>query len=712
MKKIIFLFLALLPLLSNAEDGSKLWLRAETGKNATITANQQTPTINIAKQELGTQWKGAPVQLNIVNSRELRSNTELQKLGKDGFLITGNKLTGVTIQASAEQGLLYGAYHLLRLQETGKDAGALNIAESPKYDLRILNHWDNLGWAIERGEAVAGRFSFWRSDELPKISPKLKEYARANASVGINGAVLNNPNASPDMLTRESLQKVKVIADELRPYYVKVYLSVNFSSPKELGGLPTSDPLDKDVIEWWKGRAKEIYSLIPDFGGFLVKADSEGLPGPHDYGRTHADGANVLADALKPYNGVVMWRAFVYNPGESGTYSEYGGARDFALTYKTTEKDRANQAYSEFIPLDGMFRDNVILQVKNGPIDFQPREPFSPLFGAMKKTQLMPEFQIMQEYLGSRIHSVFLATQWKEFFESDTYCAGRGSTVAKTTDGSIYPHKVSAIAAVVNTGDDVNWTGQHFAQSNWYSFGRLAWNHELSADQIADEWLQQTFSQNADFVNPAKEIMLDTWETEVNFMMPLGLHHIFAWRTHYGPEPWCDIPGIRPDWLPVNYHLADNVGLGINRTSTGSNAVGQYFSPLIEELNDIRTCPEKFLLWFHHAPWDFQMKNGRIFWDELCYKYQEGVDQMRDIQKKWDKLESYIDNERFLDIQYTLKIQSRDAVWWRDACVLYFQTFSKRPIPAELERPVYDLEELKQIKLLDINNIINGTRQL
>jgi len=705
MKKIIFLLLVLLPFLSNAEDGSKLWLRAETGSNATVTTtpNRQTPTINIAKQELESQWKGARVQLNIVN------NAELQRLGKDGYLITGNKLTGITIQASAEQGLLYGAYHLLRLQETGKDIGALNIAESPKYDLRILNHWENLGWAFE--SASVGR-SFWRSEEMPQISSRLNVYARANASVGLNGAVLNNPNASPDMLTRESLQKVKVIADELRPYNVKVYLSVNFASPKELGGLPTADPLDKDVIEWWKGRAKEIYSLIPDFGGFLVKADSESLPGPHDYGRTHADGANVLAEALKPYNGVVMWRAFVYNPSEPGTYSEYGGSQDYSLTYKTSEKDRANQAYSEFMPLDGKFMDNVILQVKNGPIDFQPREPFSPLFGAMKETALMPELQIMQEYLGNRIHSVFLATQWKEFFESDTYCAGKGSTVAKTTDKTIYPHKVSAIAAVANIGNDVNWTGNHLSQANWYAFGRLAWNHELSADQIADEWLQMTFSQNPAFVNPAKEIMLDTWETTVSFSQPLGLHHIFAWRTHYGPEPWCDIPGVRPDWLPVNYHLANDIGVGYDRSVTGSNGVNQYFSPLREELNNIKTCPEKFLLWFHHVPWDFHMKSGRIFWDELCYTYQQGVDQMRDIQKRWDRLENFIDSERFLDTQYRLKIQSRDALWWRDACILYFQTFSQRPIPYELERPVYDLEELKQIKLLDINNILNGSRQL
>jgi len=670
MQKIILIFLTFLPFLSNAENGSKLWLRAETEINATVTANKQTLTINIAKQELESQWKGAPVQLNILNNKELR------KLGKDGYLITGDKFTGIAIQASAEQGLLYGAYHLLRLQETGNDAGMLHIAESPQYDLRILNHWDNLNRTVERG--YAGH-SIWRWDELPgQISPQYKEYARANASVGINGTVLNNVNATPEILTHETLQKVKVIAGELRPYHIKVYLSVNFSSPKELGGLPTSDPLDKNVRKWWKEKAKEIYTLIPDFGGFLVKANSEGLPGPQDYGRTHADGANMLAEALEPYNGIVIWRAFVYNP---------------------SKEDRAKQAYNEFIPLDGKFRDNVIIQVKNGPVDFQPREPFSPLFGAMKKTSLMPELQITQEYLGFSNHLVFLATQWKEFFESDTYCAGKGSTVAKATDGTVYPHKISAIAGVANTGEDTNWTGHHFAQANWYAFGRLAWNHELPAGQIADEWLRMTFSQDTGFVNPAKEIMLASWEAAVSYMMPLGLHHLFAWEHHYGPEPWCYFEWARPDWLPAYYHQAGSTGLGFNRTHTGSHAVAQYFSPLKEEFNDIKTCPEKFLLWFHHVPWDYRMKSGRILWDELCYNYQQGVDQVRNFQKKWDKLENLIDRERFSDVQYKLKIQARDAVWWRDACLLYFQTFSKRPIPYELERPVHDLEELKLIKL-------------
>ncbi|MDR0231345.1 MAG: alpha-glucuronidase [Dysgonamonadaceae bacterium] len=669
-KSIVFFCLVLLSVGLYAEDGSRLWLRAETGQNATVTANKQSATINIAKQELESQWKGAPVQLNIIN------NKDLQKLGKDGYRITGNKLTGISILATTEQGLLYGAYHLLRLQETRSDAGMLNIAESPKYDLRILNHWDNLNRTVERGYAG---YSIWRWDQLPEqISPRYKEYARANASIGINATVLNNVNATPDALTPEFFQKVKVIADELRPYHIKVFLSINFSSPKVLGGLENSDPLNKDVRKWWKDKVKEIYNVIPDFGGFLVKANSEGLPGPQDYGRTHADGANMLAEALKPYKGIVMWRAFVYSP---------------------SDQDRAKQAFNEFMPLDGKFNDNVIVQVKNGPIDFQPREPFSPLFGAMQKTPLMPELQITQEYLGHSKQLVYLGTQWKEFFESDTYCKGAGSTVAKTTDGTLFPHKLTAIAGVANIGEDANWTGHHFGQSNWYAFGRLAWNHELSAEQIADEWLKMTFTNDVNFLTPVKEIMMDSWEAMVSYMMPLGLHHLFAWHHHYGPEPWCNPPGARPDWLPSYYHKASTFGIGFDRTTTGSNAVSQYFPPLNEIFNNIETCPENLLLWFHHAPWDHQMRGGRILWDELCYKYLLGVNQARGFQKKWDPIENLIDPERFADVQFKLKVQTRDAIWWKDACLLYFQTFSKRPIPFEMERPIHDLEEMKQIQL-------------
>jgi alpha-glucuronidase len=671
MKQIFFLLIICTfnsPLY--AEDGSRLWLRAADNAQAKVITGQKGITSRIAVEELEKQWRGGPVELTAQHSKTLR------EMGDDGFIIRGNKNTKIIISSASEKGLLYGAYHLLRLQETGHPDDEISVEESPKYKIRILNHWDNLNRTVERGYAG---YSLWKWEELPEvISPRYKEYARANASVGINGTVLNNVNASPDILKEDYLQKVKILSDIFRPYGIKIYLSVNFSSPKVLDGLADSDPFNPDVRKWWKDKVREIYRLIPDFGGFLVKANSEGQPGPQDYGRTHADGANMLADALKPYQGIVMWRTFVYNPGDN---------------------DRAKQAYNEFLPLDGQFRENVIIQVKNGPVDFQPREPFSPLFGAMQKTPVMPELQITQEYLGFSNHLVYLGTQWKEFFGSDTYCKGAGSTVAETTDGSIFKHKRSAIAGVANIGEDVNWCGHHFAQANWYAFGRLAWNHELPADEIANEWIKQTFTDNQAFVEPVKQMMLDSWETAVDYMMPLGLHHIFAWGHHYGPEPWTDIPGARPDWLPSYYHQADEKGIGFNRTETGSNAVAQYFSPLKETFGNTGTCPENLLLWFHHTHWNHTMKNGNTFWDELCYEYDAGVQQVREFQKTWDKMEPYTDRERFAHVQSRLKIQSRDAVWWKDACLLYFQTFSKRPIPYDIERPVHELEELIKIKL-------------
>lgn len=652
-----------------AEDGSRLWLRAEVNAQAKVSANKKSPVVDLAMKELRSQWKGGAVRLDFSKDKDVT------KLGKDGFVIKGDKDIEVTIQSSGELGLLYGAYSLLRLQETNSLPKEIKISDSPKYDLRLLNHWDNLDGTIERGYAG---YSLWKWDELPGIvSPRYKEYARANASIGINGTVLNNVNASPDILKDDYLQKIKVLADIFRPYGIKVYLSVNFSSPMILDGLPDSDPLNKDVQKWWNAKIKEIYKIIPDFGGFLVKANSEGQPGPQDYGRTHADGANMLADALNPYGGIVMWRAFVYAPDGD---------------------DRAKQAYNEFMPLDGQFKDNVIVQVKNGPIDFQPREPFTSLFGAMQKTPLMVEFQITQEYLGFSNHLAYLAPMYKECLDSDTYSDGEGSSIAKITDGTLRPSKYTAIAGVANIGEDTNWTGHHFAQANWYCFGRLAWDHTLSSEQIAEEWLLQTFSYDAGFVEPVKKVMLESREAVVNYMMPLGLHHIFAEGHHYGPEPWLSDAG-REDWTSVYYHKADSLGIGFNRTTTGSNAVSQYFSPLRDEFNDPKTCPENMILFFHHLPWDYKMKSGNILWDELCYKYDLGVKQVRHFQKVWDSVQKYIDAERFGDVQSKLKIQTRDAVWWKDACLLYFQTFSKRPIPYNIERPVHELRELKEIKL-------------
>lgn len=632
-----------------AEDGSHLWLRLPVNAHAEISAPRQSPTLNIAVEELQQAWKGAPVRLVIQKDKQLQA---------EGFRIR-HEDNKITLTSPTETGLLYAAYHLLRMQETGQNVVEAQTTENPAYNLRILNHWDNMDRTVERG--YAGQ-SLWNWEELPNtLSDRYKEYARANASIGINGTVLNNVNASPKILSAEYLQKVKALADIFRPYGLRVYLSVNFASPMALDSLSTADPLDKEVIRWWKNKVKEIYRIIPDFGGFLVKANSEGQPGPCDFGRTHAEGANMLADALKPYKGIVMWRAFVYSPSDA---------------------DRAKQAYLEFEPLDGQFRNNVIVQVKNGPIDFQPREPYSPLFGAMQHTPLMAEFQVTQEYLGHSNHLAYLAPMWKEFFEF------------------VAPASLKAVAGVANIGTDANWCGHTFAQANWYAFGRLAWQPSLSSGNIADEWLKQTFgSQPSDISAQLKKMMLDSHEAVVNYMMPLGLHHIFAWGHHYGPEPWCSIPGARPDWLPSYYHRADKQGIGFDRSSKGSNAVAQYPETLAKQYDNIDTCPEEYLLWFHHVPWSHRMKSGRSLWDELCHHYDNGVRQVRDFQKIWDAAEKYIDAERFHEVQSKLKIQARDAVWWKDACLLYFQEFSGMPIPYEIERPIHELKDLQKVHL-------------
>ena len=672
-KPISSLILILISLGVFAENGHNLWLRSKCTGNVHVICSDKSATLAIAVHELKQGWQGkdgANIALKIQKDRSIKN---------DGFELGPNE-----IKANSAIGILYGTYELLRRQQTGESI--VHKIYIPSYQVRILNHWDNLDGTIERG--YAGRSIFWGKEKnlsVPTEQEKLlwEEYARANASIGINGAVLNNVNASPDMLTPAILKRVKDIANVLRPYGVKTYLSVKFSSPALTGGLKTSDPFDPTVIKWWTEKVKEIYQLVPDFGGFLVKASSEGQPGPQDFGRTHADGANMLADALKPFGGIVMWRAFVYS---------------------STDKDRAKQAYNEFMPLDGRFRDNVIIQVKNGPIDFQPREPFSPLFGAMKKTSVMPEVQITQEYLGQGIHLVFLAPMWEEMFKSDTYQQGIGSSVARCTDGSIYSQKHTAIAGVSNIGLDTNWCGLDFAQSNWYAFGRQAWDNQLTSEQIADEWLKQTFGNSSseqtdkkwteNFLVPVKQMMLDSREAAVNYMMPLGLHHLFSAEEHYGPGPWWAPKGMRSDWTPPYYHKAATDGIGFNRTRTGSDAVEQYHEPLASQLNDPKTCPENLLLWFHHLPWDYKMKSGLTLWDELCYHYDTGVKQVREFQKIWDKTEKYVDAERFVRVQSKLRNQSHNAQIWKDASLLYFQQFSKLPIPYEIERPVNDLDEM------------------
>ena len=671
IKITLFILIITAPYLY-AENGHDLWLRNENARSVQVICKLNAPTLNIAKQELKQGWQGkegATVVLSMKKDMTIRG---------DGFKLTIN-----SVQANTEPGILYGVYELLRRQHTGQTF--YEDLSNPSYERRILDQWDNLDGSMERG--YAGQSIFWRKGEnaltVTENDKRLwLEYARANASIGINGVVLDNVNASQLILTTKYLERVKAIAEVLRPYGVKTYLSVKFSSPSLIGGLKTSDPLNPDVINWWKVKIKEIYSMIPDFGGFLVKANSEGQSGPQDYGRTHADGANMMADAFKPFGGIVMWRAFVYS---------------------SNDRDRAKQAYDEFKPLDGQFRDNVIIQVKNGPIDFQPREPFNPLFGAMKKTSLMPELQITQEYLGQSVHLVFLATMWEEFLQSDTYQQGALSTVARVTDGSIFKQKYTAIAGVANIGLDTNWCGHIFAQSNWYAFGRLAWNNRLKSEKIADEWLKLTFAHgSAAFTNdwiehflvPVKGMMLESREAAVNYMMPLGFHHIFSANEHYGPGPWWAPKGIRKDWTPPYYHQADTIGVGFDRTKTGSDAVSQYNEPLSSQLNDVRTCPEIYLLWFHHLPWDYKMHSGRTLWDEICYKYDSGLQQVRQFQKIWDKTQPYVDEERFYSVQKKLRDQCCNAQIWKDACLLYFQQFSRKPIPYDIERPVNNLDDL------------------
>jgi alpha-glucuronidase len=655
-----------------------LWLRAKSTAPVNVDCPKKSATLDIAKQELIQGWQGKA------------SASFSLKVKPDKFIKgDGYRLSADGIQANTDLGILYGVYDLLRRQQTGEVIS--DEIGNPSYERRILNHWDNLNGTIERG--YAGHSIFWHGQDslaVTEADKKLwQEYARADASIGINGAVLNNVNASPQILTEEWLNRVKAIAEVLRPYGVKTYLSANFASPGVIGGLKTSDPLDPDVQNWWKAKVKEIYSLIPDFGGFLVKANSEGEPGPQNFGRTHADGANMIADAVKPFGGIVMWRAFVYSP---------------------SDEDRAKQAYNEFMPLDGQFRDNVIIQVKNGPVDFQPREPFSPLFGVLKKTSVMPELQITQEYLGQAIHLVFLSTMWEELLQSDTYQEGPGSTVARCTDGSIFPQKYTAIAGVSNIGLDANWCGHPFAQANWYAFGRLAWNDQMSSEKIADEWLKLTFKPtsaekdiaetvlpiewNLKFLQPVKQMMLDSREAAVNYMMPLGLHHQFSANGHYGPGPWWAPPRVRKDWTPPYYSKADSAGIGFDRTPTGSDATSQYHEPLRSQLNDLKTCPEAYLLWFHHVPWDYKLKSGQTIWEGLCFHYETGLNQVREFQKIWDRAKRCVDAERFTLVQTKLREQCLNAQVWKDACLLYFQQFSKMPIPYDIERPVHNLDEL------------------
>lgn len=701
MKKLIviyFLMLSILPAYAN--DGYKLWLQyysiKEDKKNRdifnAIHLNGSSETLEIISRELDLAGQGffgeKPSKAELKNARLLitKHNNDLRKhisseaitaVGDQGYIIkninSGNR-SQVVITANTDIGLLYGTYKWLQMVQKGSSLPTEGITSSPIIERRILNHWDNLDRTVERGYSG---FSIWNWHRLPRhIDQQYHDYARANASIGINGTVVTNVNANSLVLTEDYLEKTAALADVFRPYGIKMYLTARFSSPIEIGKLKTADPLDPEVQQWWADKVKEIYEHIPDFGGFLVKADSEGQPGPHNYKRTQAEGANLLADALKPYGGIVMWRAFVYS--------------------EETPDDRAKQAYNEFKPLDGKFRDNVIVQVKNGAIDFQPREPFHPMFGGLSETPLMMEFQITQEYLGHDTHMAFLAPMYEEVLQSDTYEKGEGSTVSKIISGRLHNHSLTAIAGVSNVGTDRNWTGHHFHQANWFTFGRLAWDPDYSSEDIANEWLQLTFSRDGQFVSPIKDMMLNSHEMVVNYMTPLGLHHIMAWSHHYGPGPWIT-DKHRDDWTSTYYHQASTHGIGFDRTSSGSGALDQYHSEVAEKWSDKSTIPEKYLLWFHHVAWDHEMDSGRTLWDELALRYQEGVDEARENVETWKQMEGKIDQERFNHVLSFLKIQAEEAEWWKNACLLYFQQYSQKPFPEGVESPDKDLEYYKNI---------------
>ncbi|MBM0264029.1 alpha-glucuronidase [Prevotella copri] len=666
MKKyLILLFTVLTSLYVSAQsDGSQLWLGKQYANSCQVISQlPDDATAKIAKQELENNWRGKNVELKIDKSLNLGEGYNIYaRPAQQG----DNIQYEATITASNPIGLLYGAYELIRLQNTdayntgsGKQQSfskAIDETEKPQVGLRILNHWDNLDGSIERGYAGKSIFK-WEEIKLAKngkggsisksLHDRLITYARANASLGINGSVLNNVNASPKMMTAEYINKVKVIANILRPYGIRVYLSINFASPMALGYTKTADPLDKKVQQWWKKKAKEIYATIPDFGGFLVKANSEGQPGPGDYHRTHADGANMLADAVKPYGGIIMWRSFVYGANHKG-------------------EDRVKQAVSEFKGMDGKFRDNVILQSKNGPLDFQPREPYAPIFDNIKQTPQIAELQITQEYLGQSKHLTYLAPMWKEFFDF------------------VNPNKLVGISGVANIGDDANWCGHPFSQANWYAFGRLAWNPSLTAEEIAHEWLVQTYeNQDEKFTKPVEMMMMTSREACVNYMMPLGLHHIFKFDHHYGPEPDGFIASYPLEWCPVYYHKADAQGVGFDRSSKGTDAVGQYPEPYRSLYDNIETCPEEYLLWFHHVPWTYKMKSGSTLWQELCMKYNMGVAMVEVYRDFWHTSAKQYMKGHEQEWQHTdslLNVQLENAKEWRNTCLKYFQTFSKMKI--------------------------------
>lgn len=688
---------------ARAEDGYKLWLRyalPEAGipnvpSSLVAACTAPSPTIGKALDEIDRAMvsltgkrlirkDSASAGALILASRDCvgalasRHRPDFAAMGEDGYsigVIDAGGAQAILIAGQSDAGLLYGTFDFLMRLSQGEDVRNIVADEAPAVRLRLLNHWDNLDRHVERG--YAGQ-SIWNWHLLPDyIDPRYEDYARANASVGINGVSLTNVNADATVLTPDYLEKVASLANVFRPYGIKVYLTARFSAPMELGGLTTADPLDAAVQAWWQDKADEIYAVIPDFGGFLVKANSEGQPGPQDYGRSHAEGANMLADALEPHGGVVMWRAFVYSAEEP--------------------EDRVKQAYTEFVPLDGQFRDNVIVQVKNGPLDFQPREPFHPLFGAMEDTPLALELQITKEYLGFSTHLAYLGTLWEEVLSADTYADGPGSTVAKVVDGELTGEPLTAFAGVSNIGSDRNWTGSHFDQANWYAFGRLAWNPDASAEAIARDWAALTFTTAPEARDAIVDMMVASREAVVNYMTPLGLTHLMGTGHHYGPAPWVDDLG-RADWTPYYYHRATEDAIGFDRTASGSDAIAQYAEPLREKWSDIATTPDELLLWFHRVPWHHEMTSGRTLWEELVRHYDLGVEQAGELAGRWQALEASVDSERFAHVAAYLDIQKKEARWWRDASIAYWQSVNGLPLPDGAEPPAHDLDHYKRLE--------------
>ena len=701
---IAFVITTLPALIAQPEDGYRLWLRYDLIEEEQLRStyledlnqifvDDTSSILTTAGQELALGLeqllgRSIPVVDSLLESPgivagilgkskvvdRLVSAEDAGKVLAEGYLLL-KQVNRIVIAAKDDRGVLYGAFALLHRLQRRESLASLHILENPKIKLRVLNHWDNLDRTVERGYAG---FSIWNWHQLPEfIDQRYIDYARANASIGINGTVVTNVNANSLIFRKDYLEKAAALADVFRPYGIRLYLTARFSSPIELAGLDTADPLEPKVRQWWQDKVEEIYQLIPDFGGFLVKANSEGQPGPQNYDRNHADGANMLADALAPFGGVVMWRAFVYSNEEP--------------------EDRAKQAYNEFVPLDGQFRENVLIQVKNGPIDFQPREPIHPLFGAMPQTPLMMEFQITKEYLGQGTHLVGLAKMYEEVLQTDTYAKGKGSTVSRVIDGSLDGHQLTGIAGVANIGTARNWTGNLFGQADWYAFGRLAWDPNSSAEAIFAEWAKMTFTRDSKALSVITDLLSTSHETCVRYMTPLGLHHIMAAGHHYGPGPWVSQMS-RADWTSVYYHRADEKGLGFDRTSTGSDALAQYHQGFSDRLADAETCPLSFLLWFHRVPWDRQLSNGRTLWEELCRQYHQGAAEVTKMKEKWNGIRGLIDERRFREVSMHLEIQEKEAKWWRDACLSYFQTFSKMEIPPDLEQPEYDLEHYKSLQ--------------